>query len=217
MIITTAIIIVCLFIGTSKSELIPNKIQVATENLFFFAGNIVKTNCGENGIVVFPYIFSILLFIMIGNLVGVLPFTFSFTTQIVVTIGMAILVFISSIIMGFIRQGKRYFRHFCPEGLPGYIVPLFVLIEVMSFLFRPVSLGLRLFANMVSGHIMIKVMASFAVSLAGISLFQFLAVMPIAINVLLNIFKMVVCVLQAYVFAVLSCMYLSESFESTKH
>lgn len=217
MIITTAVIIIGLFIGTKKSDLVPNKIQVATESLFFFAGNIVKTNCGKNDILIFPYIFSLLLFIMFGNLIGIFPFTFSFTTQIVVTVGIALMVFISSIVIGFVRLGKQYLRHFCPEELPGYITPLFVIIEVMSFLFRPISLGLRLFANMVSGHIMIKVMASFAVSLAGLSFFSFFAVMPVAINVLLNVFKMVVCVLQAYVFAVLSCIYLAESFDSTEH
>jgi F-type H+-transporting ATPase subunit a len=154
---------------------------------------------------------------MVGNIIGLFPFAFSFTSQLVVTIGMAVAVFISSIIVGIKSQGKKYFKHFCPDGIPGYLAPIFILIEMMSFLFRPISLGLRLFANMVAGHIMIKVMAGFAVSLAGITVMAYVSAVPVAINILLNIFKLVVCVLQAYVFVVLTCMYLAESLEETAH
>jgi F-type H+-transporting ATPase subunit a len=131
---------------------------------------------------------------------------------------MAAAVFLSSILIGLRNQGFGYFRHFCPSGIPGYLAPFFIVIELMSFFFRPISLGIRLFANMVAGHIMIKVIAGFAVSIAGITFISYFAAIPVIINVLLNIFKLAVCMLQAYVFVVLSCMYLSESLEvSTQH
>jgi F-type H+-transporting ATPase subunit a len=131
----------------------------------------------------------------------------------IVTIGMASAVFFASIAIGIRTQGIRYFRHFCPAGVPSYLVPFFLVIESMSFLFRPISLGVRLFANMVAGHIMIKVISGFAVSLSGMKCWAWMAILPISVNVLLNVFKLAVCVLQAYVFVMLSCMYLSESME----
>lgn len=213
MVIATVCIIGLMLFGTRKSNLIPTKIQLIVEELFSVAGSIVKTNIQNKGIVFFPYMFSLFMFIMFGNILGLFPFAFSFTSQLIVTFGMATIVFIASIIIGFKNQGLRYFRHFCPEGIPIYIAPFFTVIELMSFLFRPISLGVRLFANMVSGHIMIKVMASFALSIAGISMLSYMSIIPIAINALLNIFKLIVCILQAYVFVVLSCIYISESVE----
>jgi F-type H+-transporting ATPase subunit a len=211
MLITVGIIVLLLWIGTGNRGIIPTKMQILTEKLFFFANDIIETNIGEQCTKVFPYIASLFLFIMVGNVVGMFPFAFSFTSQLVVTIGLATGVFISSIVLGLYNNGIAYFRHFCPHGIPGYLVPFFIVIELMSFVFRPLSLGIRLFANMVAGHIMIKVIAGFAVSIAGVAFVSYLALIPVAINVLLNIFKLVVCVLQAYVFAVLSCMYISES------
>lgn len=212
MIIATACILAFMLFGTDKkNKLIPGKMQIIVEELFSITGNIVKTNIQNQSIVFFPYMFSLFMFVMFGNVLGLFPFAFSFTSQLVVTLGMALIVFIASIIIGIKNQGTHYFRHFCPEGVPLYIAPFFTLIELLSFLFRPISLGVRLFANMVSGHIMIKVMASFALSIAGISMFSYMSIIPIAINALLNIFKLIVCILQAYVFVVLSCIYISES------
>ena len=197
--------------------LIPSKLRFCIERMYFFLTNLVKQQVGNNASKLFPYIFSLFLFIMIGNMVGLIPYAFSFTTQLIVTMGMSLLVWISSIVVGLFVQGKNYFRHFCPSGLPVYITPFFALVELMSFCFRPISLGIRLFANMVSGHIMIKVMASFAVSLAGIIVFSPLAILPVLVNVFLNVFKLVVCLLQAYVFSVLSCIYLSESMKNVSN
>lgn len=199
--------------GTSNRTLIPTKLQVFLEKLFFFVGNVVKANSGKGAVELFPYMIALFLFIMIGNIVGLFPFAFSFTSQLIITIGMASGVFIASIIIGLCKQGILYFKRFCPEGIPGYLIPFFILIELMSFVFRPISLGIRLFANMVSGHIMIEVIAGFAVSIASITIVSYFAILPVIINILLNLFKLVVCMLQAYVFVVLSCMYLSESLE----
>ncbi|MDR1488432.1 MAG: F0F1 ATP synthase subunit A [Holosporales bacterium] len=214
MIIATLLICVLLFVGTWNAyEPIPNKIHVCVEAFFSFVGSIVKSNINRKNLEIFPYMLVLFLFLVFGNVLGLFPFAFSFTTQIIVTMGMAMIVFLISVIIGFVNQGKQYFKHFCPDGIPLYIAPFFVVIETMSFLFRPLSLGLRLFANMVSGHIMIKVIASFAASIAGVTVVSYLSVIPIALNVFLNLFKLLVCVLQAYVFVVLSCIYISESLE----
>lgn len=209
------VLVICslFWIGTNDKGIVPGKMQVIIEKAFFFVGDIVKTNSGKHGIEIFPYMMTLFLFIMTGNIVGLFPFAFSFTSQICITIGMAMLVFIASIVIGLINQGLKYFKRFCPPGIPGYLIPFFIVIEIMSFLFRPVSLGIRLFANMVSGHIMIEVIAGFAASIASIAALSYFSIIPIAVNVLLNMFKLVVCMLQAYVFVVLSCMYLSESLQ----
>lgn len=211
MILTTILICVLMFLGTRDRGIIPNKLQSIIEKLFFFVGDIVKDNLGKESMRLFPYMFSLFMFIMFGNMIGLFPYAFSFTSQIVITIGMASIVFVASIIIGFYNQGLKYFRHFCPKEIPVYIAPFFAIIELMSFLFRPISLGIRLFANMVSGHIMIKVIAGFAVSLAGMSLYSYCAIIPIVFNTLLNVFKLIVCMLQAYVFVILSCVYIAES------
>lgn len=211
MLLVVGFICVLFAIGTKDKGIVPSKLQIIIEKLFFFTGGVVKGIIGNRAVEIFPYIISLFMFIMIGNIVGLFPFAFSFTSQLIVTLGMAIAVFIASVIIGFFNQGLRYFKHFCPEGVSIYMAPFFVIIELMSFVFRPISLGVRLFANMVAGHIMIKVIAGFAISLAGVTALSFFSLIPIAINVLLNVFKLVVCMLQAYVFIMLSCIYLSES------
>ena len=217
MIFVTLLICVLFVSGASKKKLIPSKLQLIIEKSIFFIGGIVKTSAGQNSVLLFPYMLALFLFIMFGNVIGLFPFAFSFTSQIAVTIGMALIVFMSSIIIGLVKQGKHYFRHFCPEGIPGYLAPFVVVVELLSFMFRPISLGIRLFANMVAGHIMIDVIAGFAASMAGIAALSVCSVIPVTVNILLNCFKVVVCVLQAYVFVVLSCMYLSESFADSNH
>ena len=210
------VFIICILFGiiTSKKSIIPSKLSFCIEELYCYIRNVVNSNISVASSKIFPYILSLFLFIMVGNFVGLVPYAFSFTSQLIVTMGMAVLVFLTSIILGIYNQGLHYFRHFCPVGIPGYLAPFFIVIELMSFLFRPISLGIRLFANMVSGHIMIKVIAGFAVSLTSISVL--FSSIPVIINVLLNIFKLVVCALQAYVFSVLSCIYLSESMPEHK-
>ncbi|MDR0695697.1 MAG: F0F1 ATP synthase subunit A [Holosporales bacterium] len=217
MMLVVAVICVIFWLGTANRDLIPTRLQLSLEKLFFFVGDIVKMNIKRSGVQVFPYVISLFLFIVIGNVVGLIPYAFSFTSQIIVTLSMASLVFLASVAIGLKRSGIRYFRHFCPSGVPGYLAPILVLIEIMSFLFRPVSLGIRLFANMLAGHIMINVMAGFAMTLAGASMAASLAAVPVAVNVLLDIFKLIVCMLQAYVFVVLTCMYWAESLEEQAH
>lgn len=213
------VFLICLFmsLGTKKGDILPSKLQFIIESLFFFIGDLTKTNIGPDGAKLFPYVLSVFMFILFGNIIGLFPFSFSFTSQIAVTFSLALIVFITSIIIGLVKQKGSYFQHFCPEGIPKYLIPFFILIESISFLFRPVSLGVRLFANMVSGHIMLEVIASFAVPALGAAWWVYgFSIFPIVINVFLNMFKVIVCILQAYVFVVLSCIYLSESIQ-TKH
>jgi F-type H+-transporting ATPase subunit a len=214
MVVVTCLVSVFLFFGTANKGLIPSKIQAITESLFYFVGDLVRSNIGPKGGQSFPYILALFLFVLGGNIVGLLPFSFACTAQLTVTLAMACLVVISSVILGITNKGKSYFHHFCPSVLPLVIKPFFALIETMSFLFRPLSLGVRLFANMVSGHIMIEIMAGFAASavLGGVAL-SFASILPITMAVLLTLFKIGVCMLQAYVFSVLSCIYLSESVQ----
>ncbi len=210
MLLVVALICSVCALGTRCNGLIPTKLQFCLEKLYFLVSGIVDQQIQHKSAKMFPYIFALFMFIMLGNIIGLIPGSFSFTSQLVITMGMAFMVWIASIIVGFVVQGRHFFRHFCPEGMPIYIAPFFVLVEIMSFCFRPVSLGIRLFANMLSGHIMIEVMASFAVSLAGIFMFDPASAVPVIANVFLNVFKLVVCVLQAYVFSVLSCIYMAE-------
>lgn len=217
MFLVVALICGVFWVATKDRGIIPTKLQVVVEKMFFLVGGIVKSNAGKRGIEIFPYMIALFLFIMLGNIIGLFPFAFSYTSQLCITIGMALIVFFASIIVGIMNQGMGYFRRFCPSGIPGYLVPFFIIIELLSFLFRPISLGIRLFANMVSGHIMIEVIAGFAASIASIAVFSYFSAVPVAVNVALNLFKFVVCMLQAYVFVVLSCMYLSESLEPQAH
>lgn len=210
MLVVCCILLIFSF-GLYRASLIPKKLQFCLETLYKFICDLIFQNAGKNGRILFPYIFSIFLFIMLGNIVGLVPFSFSFTCQLVVTFGMAFIVFFASIFLGIRNQGIRYFRHFCPSNMPLYLAPVFTLIELMSFCFRPISLGIRLFANMLSGHLMLEVLASFAASMAGILAVSYLSIVPVVVNVFLNVFKLIVCILQAYVFSVLSCIYLSES------
>lgn len=216
MILVTLLILGIFSFGLTDTKLIPNKIQYCLERVYKFILDIILQNTKKSGDVLFPYIFALFLFIMLGNIVGLIPFAFSFTCQLIVTFGMAFIVFFSSIFIGIYNQGRDYFRHFCPKNMPLYLVPVFILIELMSFCFRPISLGIRLFANMLSGHLMLEVIAGFAASMAGIAAVSYVAIVPVVVNVFLNVFKLIVCVLQAYVFAVLSCIYLSESLPTHK-
>ena len=200
-------------LGVKSDSIIPSKWHYCLEKFYFFITNIVKQQIPSRATKVFPFIFALFLFIALGNIIGLVPGAFSFTTQLIVTMGMAFIIWVSSIVIGFFVQGKHFFKHFCPDGIPVYIAPFFIIVEIMSFCFRPISLGIRLFANMLSGHIMIEVMASFAVALAGHYVIDSAGTIPVLVNVFLNVFKLLVCILQAYVFSVLACIYLGEALE----
>jgi F-type H+-transporting ATPase subunit a len=200
-----------LFIAASfRQQLIPGRLQYVGEATYNFIDSMMKDHVGNEGRRYFPYIFSLFLFILFGNFLGMIPYGFTFTSHIIVTFALAILVFLTVTIIGFIQHGLHFLRLFCPEGTPIYIAPLLVPVEIMSYFTRPVSLSVRLFANMVAGHAILKIFASFVLILAGTSFFP-LAILPFIVNLAVIGFEFLVALLQAYVFTVLTCIYLNDA------
>lgn len=185
-------------------------LRLVSEELFRFVSDLIKSYVGRGGWAYFPYVFSLFLFILFGNLLGLLPYNFTFTSHIIVTFSLSILVFVGATIAGIIKHGFHFLKLFLPDGVPLYVAPLLVPVEIISYLSRPVSLSVRLFANMVAGHVMLKIFAGFAVLLAS-SAFVPLAVLPVILNVAVNAFEVLVAILQAYVFTILTCIYLNDA------
>jgi len=196
---------VLLVAATARAKLVPHRLQSVAELLYEFVAGMVQDNVGDEGRRYFPLVFSIFIFILFGNLLGLVPYSFTFTAQIVVTFAMALFVFLFVTVLALIRHRIRFFTFFFPPGAPIVMAPLLVPIEIISYLTRPVSLSLRLFANMLAGHTMLAVFAGFTVALGW---FGFL---PLAFNVALLALEVVINLLQAYVFAILTCLYLSDA------
>lgn len=199
-----------LALGARRRALVPGRWQVMAEMAYEFIANMIRDNVGEAGRRYFPYIFTLFMFILFGNLLGLIPGAFTFTSHIIVTLGMALAVFIAVTLVGIFKHGLHFFSFFVPSGVPALMMPLMIPIEVISYLSRPVSLSIRLFANMMAGHTMMKVFAGFVVPL-GAATFGFGALAPIAMDVALTGFELLVAFLQAYVFTVLTCLYLNDA------
>lgn len=202
-----AVVATTLFLvgGVYHSQLIPGRWQAMTEMVYGFVANLLDETVGIKGKKYFPFIFTLFMFIFMGNIIGMIPYTFTFTSHIIVTFGLAMIAFIITTLIGFMRHGLRYFSLFVPKGAPIYMLPLIVPIEILSYLSRPISLSVRLFANMMAGHTMLKVFAGFTVTLG------MFGIAPLAVNTLLTAFEILVAVLQAYVFTILTCVYLNDS------
>lgn len=208
MVIATCIL--CLFFSLGKRKLIPGYIQHIQETAFGFVNDLVKSTAGNEALVFAPYIFCLFLFIFAGNYIGLLPYTFTFTSHLIVTFALAMLVFITTTIIGIVKHGFHFLRLFFPKGLPLIVAPILVPIELISYLSRPISLSIRLFANMVAGHTMIKIFAGFALVIASSS-FAPAALIPIFANAGIVIFECLIGFLQAYVFTMLTCIYLNDT------
>jgi F-type H+-transporting ATPase subunit a len=191
--------------GTRRASLVPGRIQSLAEISYEFVADMVESNVGHEGMPYFPFIFSLFMFILLANLLGLIPYSFTVTGQIIVTFALAIVVFIGVTVIGFIRHGLHFLRFFVPEGVPALLLVLLVPIEVLSYFIRPFTLSIRLFANMLAGHTMLGIFAGFA-AIVGI-----FAIFPVAVNVLLLALELLVAALQAYVFAILSCLYLNDA------
>jgi F-type H+-transporting ATPase subunit a len=204
---TIAVISVTVFLvaGMRGRALVPGRWQSMAELSYEFIANMVRENVGTAGRPYFPFIFTLFMYILFGNLLGMVPYSFTYTSHIIVTFGMAIVVFLGVTILGFIKHGAHFLAFFVPKGVPAVMLPLMIVIEVISYLTRPVSLAIRLFANMMAGHTMMKVFGAFTVMM-GV-----LGVAPLAVNVALTGFEILVAFLQAYVFTVLTCIYLNDS------
>ena len=211
MCIMVGVVSLFMIASTSGRRLVPSRMQSMAEMSYEFVANMLNMTSGEDGLKFFPFIFSIFLFIAGSNFFGLIPGSFTITSQICVTFALTALVIVTVIVTGFIKHGFGFFKLFAPSA-PIYILAFLVPLEVISFCARPMSLSMRLFANMLAGHTMLKVMAGFVVALgAAGGVFSFLSAAPMLLIVGLAALEFLVAFLQAYVFAILSCIYLSEA------
>lgn len=209
---SVALISLLMIGGSAGRQLVPGRIQSMAELSYEFVANTIRSTAGSEGMRFFPLVFSLFMFIMVSNVVGIIPYQFTVATHLIVTAALALLVFFIVLIYGFYKNGLKFFKLFVPSGVPIYILPLVVLIEVISFFLRPVSHSVRLFANMLAGHIALKVFASFVTMLAAFGIVGwFGAVLPLGLTVALTALELLVAFLQAYVFAILTCIYLNDA------
>ena len=206
MIISAFAILSFLFLGTKNKLLIPSKIQLITEMSYSFVAKMINDTAGSNAKPFFPFIFTLFMFVLFCNMVGMLPYSFTVTSHIIVTFVLAAIVFVGVTIIGFIKHGIKYLELFVPKGVPIILLPLIIVIEIISYLSRPVSLSVRLFANMMAGHTMLKVFGGFVLSLGLLG-----GWLPLSFSVALIGLEILVAFLQAYVFAILTCIYLNDA------
>tara|TARA_Y100000994_G_scaffold220218_1_gene199199 strand:- start:29 stop:772 length:744 start_codon:yes stop_codon:yes gene_type:complete len=207
MVITVAIITIFLTLSVNTRSIIPSRLQLVSELMYNFVAQLLSDTVGDNGRRYFPFVFSLFMFVLIGNMVGMIPYQFTFTSHIIVTFALASVVFIGVTILGFVNHGIRFFAFFYIPGVPFYMHPLLIPIEVISYLSRPISLSVRLFANMLAGHTLLKVFAGFVVSMPF-----FTGVLPLTFIVALTGLEILIAFLQAYVFAILTCLYINDAY-----
>ena len=212
MTITTVFIIAFFtipFLKTKKTnsveDLYPSRLQVASELGFNFISSLINDTIGKEGKKYFPLVFALFMFILFGNLFGMIPYSFTFTSHIIVTLALAMGVFIFVTVLGFVKHGVKFFGFFVIPGLPIYMLPLLIPIEVISYLSRPISLSVRLFANMLAGHTLLKVFAGF------VSALGFFGILPLVFIIALTGLEILIAFLQAYVFAILTCLYINDA------
>ena len=205
MVLTVIFVSAFLVLGMRRNALIPGRWQSIVELLYIFIANLVRDTVGKEGRPYFPFIFTVFMFILVGNLFGMTPYSFTFTSHIVVTFAMALVVFIGVTIIAIAKHRLHFFTFFMPPGVPLLMAPLLVPIEIISYLSRPISLSVRLFANMLAGHTLLKVFAGFVVSLGVFGVF------PLAFIVALTGLEIVIALLQAFVFTILTCLYLNDA------
>jgi F-type H+-transporting ATPase subunit a len=204
-------VISLLMLGTGR-QLIPGRMQSVAELSYEFVATTIRSTAGSEGMKFFPLVFSLFMFICISNVIGIIPYTFTVSSHLIVTGALALLVFFIVLIYGFYKNGLKFFKLFVPSGVPIYILPLVVFIEVISFFLKPVSHSVRLFANMLAGHIALKVFASFVGMLGAIGFIGWVgAVLPLGLTVALTALEILVAFLQAYVFTILTCIYLNDA------
>ena len=212
MVIVVALIAAFLLLTTSGRGLVPSRLQSMAEISYEFVANMLRESAGTEGMRFFPFVFSLFMFVLFANLIGMVPYFFTVTSHIIITFAMAMAVFLTVIIYGFWRNGFGFLKLFVPQGVPGVLLPLIVAIEILSFVSRPISLSVRLFANMLAGHITLKVFAGFVISLSAFGAAGYAgAIIPLALTVALTALEFLVAFLQAYVFAILTCMYLNDA------
>ncbi len=207
-----AVVLTALLMLATGRQLVPGRLQSVAEISYEFVANTIRSTAGTEGMKFFPFVFTIFMLVTVSNMVGIIPYTFTISSHIIVTAALAFLVFFTVLIYGFYKNGLRFFKLFVPSGIPIAILPLVVVIEIISFLSRPISHSVRLFANMLAGHITLKVFASFITMLGAMGFVGVLgAVLPLALVVALSALEMLVAFLQAYVFTILTCIYINDA------
>ena len=194
------------------AAVVPGRMQAAAEMMYEFIADMVRTNVGPDGRAYFPFIFTLFIFVLFSNMLGMLPYSYTTTSQIVVTFSLAGFIFIAVTLIALVKHGLHFFSFFVPEGAPKALYPLIIVIEVVSYLVRPVSLSVRLFANMLAGHTMLKVFAGLAVMMTGAGgVIAAGSILPLLAIIGLTGLEFLVAALQAYVFTILTCMYLNDA------
>lgn len=205
MVLAVVVSSVFLIAGVKRNATIPGRWQSMSELVYGFVGNLVRDTIGTEGRAFFPLIFTIFIFILFGNLLGMIPYGFTFTSHIIVTFAMAAVIFVGVTLLALYKHGIRFFTFFLPPGVPMWMAPLLVPIEIISYFVRPISLSLRLAANMMAGHTLLKVFAGFVVLLGAAG------IVPFVFVVLLTGLEIIIACLQAYVFAILTCLYINDA------
>lgn len=212
MVLTVAIASAFLYFATSKRMVVPGRWQSSAEMLYEFVAKALRDNAGKEGMRFFPFVFSLFMFILVANMIGMFPYAFTVTAQIIVTFGLAMLVFLTVTLYGIFKHGFGFLRLFKPGGVPAVLAPIIIPIEIISFLSRPISHSVRLFAVMLAGHITLKVFAGFVASLGGMGALGILgATMPLLMTVAITALEFLMATIQAYVFTMLTCMYLNDA------
>lgn len=210
MVVGAVLVTLTLTMGIRRGELVPSRLQSVAEISYEFIAHMIRDNVGSEGRKYFGFIFTLFMFVFAGNMLGMIPYGFTYTSHIVVTFTMAAVVFVGVTVIGFMKHGLKFFGFFLPADVPIFLAPLLIPIEVLSYFTRPVSLALRLFANMTAGHTMLKVFASFVAPLAGATWIVGGAI-PLALVTALTGLEFIIAFLQAYVFTILSCVYLHDA------
>jgi len=212
MLLALGLITVFVMVAAARGALVPGRLQSLGEASYEFIQGMVTEQAGDDGKKYFPFVFAIFMFVLFGNLLGMLPYAFTFTSHIAVTLTLAVIVFVTVTVIALMRHGMHFFSYFFPEGAPVWLAPIIIPVEVISYFSRVVSLSVRLFANMVAGHVMLKVFATFVVLLGGLgAVGPFVAILPLGVNIALVGFEFLVAFLQAYVFAILTSIYLHDA------
>ena len=206
MMISALAVISVFFAGTKRKAIVPTKIQLLTELSYTLVSKMISDTAGSKAKPYFPFVFSLFMFVLFCNMLGMLPYSFTVTSHIIVTFALAAVIFVGVTIIGFVNHGIGYLKLFIPSGVPVVLLPMIVIIEIISYLARPVSLSVRLFANMMAGHTMLKVFGGFVISLGIIG-----GWLPLSFAVALTGLEVLIAFLQAYVFAILTCIYLNDA------
>jgi len=209
---SVALISLLMIGGSAGRQLVPGRIQSVAELCYEFVADTIRSTAGTEGMKFFPLVFSIFMLVAVSNIIGIIPYAFTISSHIIVTAALALLVFFTVLVYGFYKNGLKFFKLFVPSGIPLAILPLVVAIEIISFLSRPISHSVRLFANMLAGHITLKVFASFVTMLGAMGILGWAgAVLPLALTVALTALELLVAFLQAYVFTILTCIYINDA------